>query len=317
MRERKLGAGIFCFYLIILMPFCLHATGGVGADFLRLEPPARTAGMGNVFAGISDDVNSIIYNPSGLASLKKIVVTFTHFSSFGDTNCEFLASAFPLENGKYGVIGAGLVVDYTFDFPYYNDYGQHEGSVDNYDVIATGSYAYRVFDWMAAGVNLKYFHSRLYLYNKSGFAADAGLLFSIAKNPDTYAGIVLQNIGAQSAYISVVDPMPANIKAGMGVKLKIGDVAKLTMGLDVNRLLSKDELPTIDMGADINIFEVLCLRAGYGFRHDIGNLSMGVGILLDRVTFSYSYQPFDVLGATHRISLDIAIYDGRDEKKKE
>jgi hypothetical protein len=44
---------------------------------------------------------------------------------------------------------------------------------------------------------------------------------------------------------------------------------------------------------------------------------MGVGILLDRVTFSYSYQPFDVLGATHRISLDIAIYDGREEKKKE
>jgi len=317
MRVKRLSwiAAVIC--LIVSVPFCLHAAGGVGADFLRLSPPARTAGMGDVFAGISDDVNSIIYNPSGLASLKNIVVSFTHFSSFADTNCEYVASAFPLEQGKYGVIGAGVVVDYTFDFPYYDDYGDQKGNVDNSDFIGTVSYAYPVFGWLSAGVNLKYFYSKLFIYNKSGFAADLGLLFAIAKNPDTYAGLVIQNIGSQSAYISVVDPMPTNFKAGMGMKLKIGDAAKLTMGLDVNRLVSKDELPTLDLGADLNIFEVLCLRAGYGFRHDASSVSMGIGVLLDKVTFSYSYQPFDVLGATNRISLDIALFDGSQDKKKE
>ena len=118
MIKKRLSGIVLFICLIVSAPLSVFATGGVGADFLRLEPPARTAGMGNVFAGISDDVNSIIYNPSGLASLKNIVVSFTHFSSFADTNCEFLVSAFPLENGKLGVIGAGVVVDYTFDFPY-------------------------------------------------------------------------------------------------------------------------------------------------------------------------------------------------------
>ena len=310
MREKRLSGIIAFICLIVSVPFTLSANGGTGADFLRLEPPARTAGMGNVFAGISDDVNSIIYNPSGLASLKNIIVSFTHFSSFADTNCEFLASALPIEHGRLGVIGAGIVVDYTFDFPYYDDYGDQAGNVDNYDFIATASYAYPVFKWFYAGINLKYFFSKLYIYDKSGFAADIGVLLAVAKNPDVYAGLVIQNIGNQSAYISVIDAMPTNVKAGMGMKLKIGDAAKLTMGLDVNRLLSKDEMPTLDLGADLSIFDVLCIRAGYGFRHDVVNLSMGVGILLDKVTFSYSYQPFDTLGSTHRISLDVAIFEG-------
>jgi hypothetical protein len=317
MRDKRLGGIIAVICLIVSAPFCAYSAGGVGADFLRLEPPARTAGMSNVFAGISDDVNSIIYNPAGLSSLRNTVISFTHFASFADNNTEFLASAFPLGNGKYGCIGAGVTVDYTFDFPYYDDYGDQHGNVDNYDMVATASYAYPIYTWLAAGVNLKYFYSKLYLYSKSGFAADIGLLCSLGKNPDTYAGLVVQNIGTESAFISVVDPLPANLKAGMGIKMKIGDAAKLTLGLDVNRLISKDEMPTLDLGADLNIFECLCVRAGYGFRHDMANVSMGIGILLDRVTFSYSYQPFDVLGATHRISLDVAIFDGDKDRKKE
>lgn len=317
MREKRLGGIVAVIFLIVSVPFCLRAAGGVGADFLRLEPPARTAGMSDVFAGISDDINSIIYNPAGLASMKNTVVSFTHYASFADNNCEFLAAAFPLSNGRYGCIGAGVTVDYTMDFPYYDDYGEQNGNVDNYDVIGTASFAYPVYTWLKAGVNLKYFYSKLYHYDKSGFAADFGLLCTLGQNPDTYAGLVVQNIGAQTAYISVVDPLPANLKAGMGMKMKIGDAAKLTLGLDVNRLISKDETPTLDLGADLNIFDCLCVRAGYGFRYDVANVSMGIGLLLDRVTFSYSYQPFDVLGAIHRISLDVALFDGAKDRKKE
>jgi hypothetical protein len=317
MRVKRLnGIGMF-FCLILLFPFLIKASGGVGSDFLRFEPPARTAAMSNAFAGISDDINAVIYNPAGLTSLKNLTLSFTHFSMFADSNCEFLSGAVPVENGKYGVIGGGIFVDYTFDFPYYDEYGDKSGNVDSYDLVGTASYAYPILDFLSAGINLKYFYSKLYIYSKSGFAADLGVLIKMGKNPDTFAGIVLQNFGTQSAYISVVDPLPTNIKAGMGIKIKIAEAVKLAMAIDVNRLVSKDETPTLDFGADLNIFEVLCLRAGYGFRHDISGVSLGIGVLLDNVTFAYSYQPFDVLGSAHRISLDLVFSAGTENKKHE
>jgi hypothetical protein len=294
--------------LSVFIPLHIYGTGTVGADFLRMEPPARTASMSNVFAGISDDVNSIIYNPAGLACVTVTTAAFTHFSSFGDTNCEYLCGAFPVSK-ELGTIGAGVMVDYTFDFPYYDEYGDQKGSVDNSDMVFTGTYAYPLYNWMSLGANLKYFHSTLYKYSKNGFAADAGVRVRLGKDPDTYAGFVVQNIGAQSAYISDVDQMPVNLKAGMGMKVNMNSLAQVTLGIDINRLISKDEMPTLDIGADALIFDVLSVRAGYGFRHDTGGLTMGIGITLDKVKFSYSYQPFDMLGTAHRISLDVALYE--------
>jgi hypothetical protein len=250
-----------------------------------------------------------VFNPAGLINIKYPQASFTHFSSFGDTNCEYLAGAIPFDPKKYGVIGAAFYVDYTFDFPYYNDYGDQVGNVDNYDLVAILSYAYQVNDWFSAGVNLKYFDSKLYLYSKNGVAGDLGVLIKINSDPDTFAGISLQNLGSQSAYISVADPLPANIKAGLGIKFPMGDQAKVTAGLDVNRLLLDDELPTLDIGTEVLLFNVLSLRAGYGFRYSEQSVSLGIGLKMDSVRFSYSYQPFDVLGQTNRISVDVDFFN--------
>jgi hypothetical protein len=310
-RELKRASATALFFcVIILSPFYAFGAGETGADFLRLEPPAENAAMSNVFAGIADDINAIIYNPAGLTSVTVTTVALTHYASIGDTNCEYICGAIPI-NGKFGTFGASFMATYTTDFYMYDEFGDQKGNVDNMDVVVTGSYAYPLYENFSLGANLKYFHSTLYKYSKSGFALDAGARVRLGKDPDTYAGIVIQNLGAQSAYISVVDPMPVNIKAGMGFKLKMGSLADVTMGLDVNRLISKDEMPTLDLGAEALMFDVLALRAGYGFRHDVGSLTMGIGVNLDRVKFSYSYEPFDILGTEHRISLDIALYESK------
>ena len=313
-RELKGLLTVVC--LIVLIQNAAFAAGGVGADFLRLEPPAQTASMSNVFAGIADNINAMIYNPAGLTSVTATTVAFTHFSSFGDTNCEYVCGAVPI-SPELGTVGASLMATYTFDFPYYDEFGDQQGNVDNMDIVFTGSYAYPVFENLSLGANLKYFHSTLYKYSKNGFAADVGARVRLGKDPDTYAGVAIQNLGTQSAYISTVDPMPVNIKAGLGFKVKMGDLADVTAGLDVNRLISKDETPTMDAGADVELLQVLSLRAGYGFRHDSGGLTMGVGVDLDRVKFSYSYEPFDILGAAHRISLDIMLFQGAPAKDGE
>ncbi len=302
-----------CLIVLTVMP--AFGAGGVGADFLRLEPPAKTAAMSNVFAGISDDINAILYNPAGLVSIKKPVVSFTHYSSFADNNSEYLCGAMGFDGIK-GVFGASLLVNYTFDFPVYDSYGVENGSVDNMDIVGTFSYAYPVTPDISLGVNAKLFRSVLYKYSKQGFAFDIGGRMQLGCNPDIYAGFVLQNAGVQGAYISIADPMPINLKAGIGARIHAGSAAIITLGVDVNRLVMKDELPTLDIGAEADVFQMISIRAGYGFRHDTGNLSLGIGVNMEKVRFSYSYQPFEMLGAAHRISLDIEIYDGKPQEEK-
>jgi hypothetical protein len=300
-KKRILIKTIFLF----LLPALAQASGLVDADFLRVEPSARTTGMSGAFCGVADDLAAITYNPAGLSQIKRPCVSLTHFASFADTNTEDLSGAMPVWKG----IGAASVLcDYTMDFSEFDEYGDEKGKVQNYDIVLTGSYGWNILPALAAGVNLKGFYSRLYIYGKYGAAIDAGALVTLGKSPDTRAGICVQNIGAQTAYISVADPLPTNIKAGISTKFAVKSVGNFLLSLDVNRLLGKDETPTLDTGLEAEVYDMLVLRAGYGFRHDVAGLSLGIGILLEKVKFSYSYQPFDTLGTAHRLTLDLDIY---------
>jgi hypothetical protein len=291
-------------FIILLLPSFLHAAGRVDADFLRVEPSARTSGMSGSFCSVADDLSAVIFNPAGLVQLKHTSLSFTHFSSFADTCYEYIGGGMPF--GK-GAAALSVQCGYTLDFDEIDEFGDKIGTVPNFDFVLTGSYGFFVLPQVSLGANIKGFYSKLYLYQKVGFAADAGVFVMLAQNPYTRAGAVLQNVGAQSAYISISDPLPTNIKAGISTKIKIQGIGNLLISTDVNRLLGKDELPTLDFGLEAEIYDVMIIRAGYGFRHDMANVSVGLGVLLQKVRFSYSYVPFDVLGAAHRLTLDIEL----------
>jgi hypothetical protein len=142
-----------------------------------------------------------------------------------------------------------------------------------------------------------------------GGCVDVGAIMKIGSNPDTYGGVAIQNLGFQEAYIKIPDIMPINIKAGISTEFDVTQYAKVTLALDVNRLWVKDELPTLDAGIEAIIYELVCVRAGFGLRHDVSNFALGVGLLLEKVRFSYAYQPFEELGNAHRITIDIQLYE--------
>lgn len=294
------------FFVTVILFFLntiIFSSGGVGNDFLRINPNAKSASMSNAYSAIGGDVNSIYFNPAGLMLIKNPVISLTHFSSFGDTNYEYFCGAYPL--GVFGTAGLGVLYNYTFCFVEYDEFGDEAGNIDNRDITITLSYSYPVASFFLTGINLKYFNSFLYKYSKTGFAGDIGTLVIIGKNPDVYGALVVQNIGYQTAYIDIVDEMPINFKAGLGCKFSIFDTTAITIAIDTNRLMTKDELPTLDIGGDLCFQKFLSIRGGIGLRHDAERFSFGFGINLQDVQFSYAYQPFDFLGDTHRLTLDI------------
>jgi hypothetical protein len=301
------GLKIFTFVkmlLFILLPSFIYAAGRVDADFLRVEPSARTSGLSGAFCGVADDLSAVIFNPAGLVQIKRTAISLTHFASFADTCYEHAGAVLPV--GK-GTAAFSMQYGFTMDFDEIDEFGDEVGPVPNYDFVLTGSYALFILPKIAVGANIKGFYSKLYRFDKVGIAADAGVFVELANNPDTRAGAVIQNLGSQSAYIEISDPLPANIKAGLSTKFKIPDIGNLLFAVDVNRLMGKDEIPTLDLGLEAEVYNILALRAGYGFRHDLANLSFGIGILLEKIKFSYAYQPYDALGTAHRITLDLEL----------
>jgi len=295
----------FCAATVLLtLPFLMFGAGTVGPDFLRIDPPARYAAMSDASCAVADDSNCTIFNPAALACVSKTSLSFTHYASFVDTDYEYLSFAMPYYP-NLGTFGASLLFDSTYNFDQIDSFGNVVGKVNNYDMLFTASYGNQIMPGICAGANVKYFMSELYKYTKKGIAADLGMLFKIASVPDVFAGINLQNIGYQTAYISVPDTLPLNLKAGLGIKNKFNDIISFTGAMDVNRLLVSNEPPTLDIGAELALYDTVFLRGGFGFRYSDNNLSVGLGFEIEKkAMLSYAYQPFDMLGDTHRLSLD-------------
>ncbi len=52
--------------------------GTTSNNFLKILIPARPAAMGESYVAVSDDINSIFYNPAGTGKSMLAEISFTH-----------------------------------------------------------------------------------------------------------------------------------------------------------------------------------------------------------------------------------------------
>lgn len=296
--------GLLIFFIIYMPPF-LMADTSVGPDFLLVEPDARTAAMGNAFTAIADDANAVLFNPAGIPAIRTSMLSFTHYASFADTNYEYLSFVYPYK--PWG-IGGSLLYDYTMNFPEIDPTGRETGQVNNYDLLASIAAGYTIVPGLSAGAAIKYFKSTLLNYTRDGFAFGLGALWKFKDDPDIYIGCTLQNLGAPTAYESVTDDLPALLTVGLGLKHKFSDIINITADADMGRMLLNKYFPDIGAGAELGFYNMVFISAGFGIKQEGDTISLGAGIrALESLKIWYAFQPFENLGATHRLSLDISL----------
>lgn len=304
MQQRAVKTFIL-FILSVLAAAIIYAKDAVGPDFLLINPHARTAAMNNCFVGIVDDTNSAFFNPAGLSFAKKDIIALTHFSSFADTNYEYLGLVFPRKGFSFG---GAVLYGTVANFHTLDDTGSETGLVNNYDLLVSASCSMLLMPAISVGVSAKGFRSVFMEYSKAGFAVDAGVLMKISNNPDVYIGGALQNIGGQSAFIEKADILPLNLKLGLGYIYQVNEYFKITAAVDTNRILVVSNGADIGAGVELEFYKLFYLSVGLGVKQEASNLSAGAGIHInDLFRLSYAYQPFEDLGATHRLSLDLFI----------
>ena len=295
----KTGLLLGFFFTGLLLQDHLHAQALTsGADFLKIDSGARSEGMGGAFTAVADDVDTLTYNPAGLALLKQPELGYLHMLYLADIGYNFGGAALPLPAGEdtFG-LGLGLVNlgTPTFDSTY--GLAPAVSAGDNAILLAL---AYRVKDVLAFGATGKYILRNLATYSANALGGDAGVLFT--PGPHFRAGLVLLNVGQSVQFISEADPLPTIVRLGLAYQILDVPHHSLLVSADNGYELGSSSYVGA-AGAEYWYDKTLALRVGYTGDAFEQHFTAGAGINVDPVEFDYAYAPMGTLGDTHRFSL--------------
>ncbi|OGB99826.1 hypothetical protein A2V82_15910 [candidate division KSB1 bacterium RBG_16_48_16] len=282
--------------------------GTTGFQFLRSQVGARPTGMAGAFVSVSNDVNSLYYNPAGITTFTERTGNFTYLNHLLDFNSGFIGAVVP----KLGPGNAGFAI-------YYMDYGnftktdvngENMGEFGANSIAISGSYAYEFYKNLYAGASAKYIRAAIDNYAADALAVDLGVQYYIPAQELTVAASV-NNLGkAISAFVAEKDDLPMSIRFGLSKKL-----AHLPLLLGFNVYKFKNENWYGALGGEFMLSENLSLRLGYDtvgkdMDTDLGSskdrlagAAIGLGIRVKDIDIDYSFSSFGEIGALNRFSL--------------
>ena len=165
--------------LLLLLPALAFSqdfakVGTVGAQFLKIGIGARGAAMGGAYEGVTNDVTSMFWNPSGLVYVENISVFVSHTTWLADMGMEALAVAkkidgFGVVGLNIGYLGSGDIERTTVENP--------DGGIGNFSTehwFAGVTVARHLTDKFAVGGNIKFIRERLDDQSSNSWATDLG-----------------------------------------------------------------------------------------------------------------------------------------------
>lgn len=230
--------------------------------FMRISPDARSGAMGDVGIAISPDANAQFWNVGKLAMSNKdagFSITYTPwlkdlvpdiflayisgYAKFGEKENKNQAISFSMRYFSLGDInyttidatpaGTGKPREFSFDL----------------------GYSRKLSDNLSIGLSGKYIHSNIIngAGNSNGVtykpgnsaAVDFGLFYTkqLQSSDDVEgssinAGLAITNIGSKISYSgNRKDFIPTNLGLGLAYNYQVDEFNKLTLALDINKLL--------------------------------------------------------------------------------
>ncbi len=303
---RKFTAVLILF--IVSASFCAGGEGTTAVNFLRIGTGAKASGMGEAQVAVSDSVDSVYWNPAGLALVTNTEISLMHLVYWQGISSEYAAVAFPLE--KIGVIGIG--------FNYLSS-GNINKTIENLtgtDYDLSGSFSYTAFAGTVSfgskfmlekmplnlGASVKLVGDKIEDDLAMGAVLDAGAILQFTKN--AYLGLMLNNIGIT---YSKSLPMPMELKVGTGLALNVLENNHFILAA-VDAVLPLDSSLKFNTGIEYNFQKTFFLRFGYKINYPLENITAGAGfrLMIDKTQYelNYSFTPgLDDVGTSHRISL--------------
>jgi hypothetical protein len=274
------------------------AAGTSGGLILTQGAGARAQALAETGAGASGTVDSLYWNPAGMAAVSGLQAQATYLVGLEESAFQQLMAAYPL--GGVGTIGLGLSLQQGGNL----ELDQADGSFTSVQSLSDWAvslgYGFQVSPGLRAGAVVKMLNSTLIeKYTGTAWAADLGLQIDAA--PGLSLGAAVQNIGTEITYETEGDPLPLTLRAGAVYTTKLAashELAFLADGLKVN-----DHDFALHVGAEYAYAGLLAARLGYKAGYDLEGLTAGLGVRWSVLQLDYAFGLMQELNSTHRITL--------------
>lgn len=224
--------------------------------FLRISPDARAGGMGDAGIATIPDASSIYWNLGKIPFAKSnaaVSLTYTPWLKALDLNDVYLISAAGYYQMDETQAISGAVRYFSLgNIQFTDNNGNTLGSYRPREFSVDAGYSRKLSDVLGLGIALRYINSNLAGGQSSSgstykagtaIAGDLSLFYNGSESGDRSGfnwGLSLSNLGTKIAYTndaSEKDFIPANLGLGAAYVNVFDETSKLTMALDVNKLL--------------------------------------------------------------------------------
>ncbi len=187
--------------------------GTAGAQELRIPIGSRGTAMGGAVISSITGVESIQWNPAGLAFTEGTEVMFTHLPYFVDINVNFVGIATNIED--FGTLAASAKIVSIGDIEVTDDYYQDgTGAFFNPTLmVLTASYARILTTRVSFGATAKLINEKIHDVSATGFAVDVGFIYEPGWR-DMALGIAIKNYGPEMRFSGIGFSRPLDGRQG-------------------------------------------------------------------------------------------------------
>jgi hypothetical protein len=317
--------------------FAQTKTGTTIGEFLKIEPSAKYAGMGNAAASLGGEATALYFNPASLGRLENNDVQFTFNKWLADITFDYACAAIKVDKiGTFALsvtsLNSGEMDVRTVDQPL--------GTGEKYTVndLALGlAYGLMLTDRVALGCQVTYINETIWHSSMSDIGFNFGVQYSVSQNGITL-GASISNFGARSSFngrdLDVNwtfdatkhggnDQLPAELRtdefslptifrAGLSVPINFGKDYSFLIAADA--VHPNDNAESVNIGGELTILKIFKIRTGYRnlFLSDSeGGFVIGGGVETSdyfsslNIRFDYAYADYGRLDQAHRVTVGI------------
>ncbi len=333
---RRFLLPIVCFLPVLHAAAGSFGVGKYAGEFISLGVGGRALGMGGAYVAMANDVTAGYWNPAGLSRIMYPEVVLMHDERFGSLiNHDYGAVALPYGSSSSVALSViRLGVDGIHDTRNALIDPNGGGILDDaaridYDRLTYFNaadwafyftYSFKRSERLSYGFNVKLIRRDLGEHHANGIGFDVGVLF----NPwrELFLGANFQDVTTtllawDTGRNELISP---TLKLGTAYRIELfGGSLFPAFDIDVrfeNRSSSANaSLGPVSFdfhgGFEYNVKNLIALRSGM---NDLGQFTIGAGIMLPKLHLDYSFARFnavDRLPDSHRISVRFILEEDR------
>lgn len=293
------------------------------AQFLKIGVGARSVGMGESYVAVADDIESLYWNPAGIALFDKNAVFFSHTQWVVDVKMEYAGAVYHIDQSNS--IGAAITYLHTEDMMETTELQPFgTGRMFSFGDFLLGlTYARNMTDQFSFGLSVKFMHETIADLTMRAVLFDLGTYYKTGWKSTRFAVSVsnfgndmaptgtsrITNLNNEQTEITEYQSFapPTVFRIGIAGELMDRENHRITGSIQLNH--PNDNAENVNMGMEYWWKETLAFRSGYKTAQAEESFSLGVGlhfpITMADFRLDYAYTNFGRLGDVNRLAVQL------------